>query len=86
MEDFRATATDFSYADFAEARQKRTAFADARFAKTSFFRMGLDGVDFTSCRLEGIVLSDSMGELRGCAMDLYQAAGIARRLGVIVRE
>ena len=42
--------------------------------------------DLTACQLADIVLSDAMGELSGCTMDLYQAAGIARRLGVVVKD
>ena len=57
-----------------------------RFTGTSFFRASLDGVDFSACQLADIVLSDAMGELRGCSMDLFQAAGIARRLGVSIKE
>ncbi len=57
-----------------------------RLAGTSFFRTPLSGVDLTRCSLEGIVLSDALGEVRGAKMDLYQAAGLARRLGVIIQE
>lgn len=84
LEDFAANASDFSYADIVEARLVRVAFDDVRFASTSFFRTSLAGVDLTACRLSAIVLSDTMAELRGCTMDLCQAAGIAQRLGVIV--
>ena len=76
LEDFAARATDCSHADIAEAR----------FAGTSFFRTSLAGVDLTACQLADIVLSDAMGELSGCTMDLYQAAGIAQRLGVVVKD
>lgn len=80
------SATDFSYADIVEARLKDAIFDEVQFTGTNFFRTGLGGVDLTSCKLADIVLSDGMGELRGCTMDIYQAAGIAQRLGVIVRE
>ena len=59
---------------------------DVRFAGTSFFRTSLAGVDLTACQLADIVLSDAMGELSGCTMDLYQAAGIAQRLGVVIAD
>ena len=81
-----ARADDFSHADLSEARLARTAFDDVRFAGTSFFRTSLAGVDLTACQLAGIVLSDAMGELSGCMMDLYQAAGIAQRLGVVIAD
>ena len=50
------------------------------------FRASLAGVDLRTCNLEGVVLSDTMGELRGCTLNLLQAAGIARRLGATVEE
>ena len=86
LEDFSARASDCSHADIAEARLKRIAFDDVRFAGTSFFRTSLAGVELTACQLAGIVLSDAMGELSGCMMDLYQAAGIAQRLGVVIKD
>lgn len=84
LEDVSVAASDFSHADIVEARFRRASFDDVRFIGTSFFRTDLFGVDLTTCQLADIVLSDAMGELRGCTMDLYQAAGIAQRLGVIV--
>ena len=81
-----AIPTGFSGADWAGLRQRRVEFDDVRFAGTSFFRASLNGVDLSSCRLADIVLSDTMEELRGCSMDLFQAAGIARRLGVNVKD
>ena len=86
LEDVSVRSTDFSGADLAELRQRRVEFDDVRFAGTSFFRASLNGVDLSSCRLADIVLSDTMEELRGCSMDLFQAAGIARRLGVNVKD
>lgn len=84
FEDVFVAASDFSHADIVEARLRRASFDDVRFVGTSFFRTDLFGIDLTACQLADIVLSDAMGELRGCTMDLYQAAGIAQRLGVIV--
>lgn len=86
LEDVAVRATDFAHADVSEARLRRVAFDDVRFAGTSFFRTSLAGVDLSTCQLADIVLSDAMGELRGCRMDLFQAAGIARRLGVVVKD
>lgn len=86
LEDAAFRATDFVHADISEARLRRAAFDDVRFAGTSFFRTSLAGVDLSTCQMSDIVLSDTMSELRGCSMDLFQAAGIARRLGVIVKD
>ena len=59
---------------------------DDRFIGTSFFRTALLGLDFTTCQLEGVSLSDTMAEIYGTKMNVYQAAALARRLGVIVSE
>lgn len=86
LEDFAACACDFSHADITEVRQRRISFDDVRFSATNFFRTNLANIDFTTCQLDGIMLSDIMSELRGCRMDMYQAASIAQILGVEIAE
>lgn len=86
LEDVSAGASDFSHTDIAEARLKRVAFDDVRFVGATFFRTSLSGIDMTTCHLADMVLSDDMAELSGCIMDWYQAAGIAQRLGVVIKD
>lgn len=86
LEDMNACASDFSHTDIAEARLKRVVFDDVRFVGASFFRTSLSGIDMATCHLADMVLSDDMAELSGCIMDLYQAVGIARRLGVVIKD
>lgn len=82
----RARTCDFSSADMTEMELHGISLADDRFVGTSFFRTKLVGLDFTSCQLEGIAISDSMIEVYGAKLGLYQAAALARRLGVIIEE
>lgn len=82
----RAHTCDFSSADMTEMELHGTALKDDRFVGTSFFRTKLVGLDFTSCQLEGIAISDAMTEVYGAKLGLYQAAALARRLGVIIEE
>ena len=84
LEDCVIQASDLTGADLSYGAQKRTAFRDCTLEGISFFRMGLSGMDLSSCRLGALTISDSMEELKGCRMDLIQAAGIAKRLGVII--
>ena len=86
LRDVRLRATDCASAYFAEADQKRLVLDDVRLSGANLFRMSLAGVDLATCRIDGIVFSDAMGEVRGCTMDLYQAAGIAQRLGVTIAD
>ena len=54
--------------------------------RVNFFQTPLAGVDLTSCTLTEPVFSASAGELKGAVMDLFQAAQLARRFGVIIKE
>ncbi len=81
-----AVRCDFSGADMAEMELHYITLDDDRFIGTSFFRTRLLGLDFTTCSLEGVSLSDTMAEIYGTKMNVYQAAALARRLGVIVAE
>ena len=86
LRDVRLRATDCANAYFAEADQRRLVLDEVRLSGANLFRLSLAGVDLSTCRIDGIVLSDTMGELRGCTMDLYQAAGVAQRLGVTIAD
>ena len=48
------------------------------------FRAELRGIDLSSCTIDGIVLSQSCGELRGVKIGANQAAVVARILGIEV--
>lgn len=82
----RACTCDFLSADMSEMELHGISLDDDRFVGTSFFRTKLVGLDFTSCQLEGIAISDAMDEVYGAKLGAYQAAALARRLGVIVEE
>ena len=42
-------------------------------------------MDFTTSQIDGLVLSDSCEELRGLTVDLYQAAELSKRLGLMIK-
>lgn len=69
-----ATRCDFSGADMAEMELHYVTLDDDRFIGTSFFRTPLLGLDFSTCQLEGVALSDTMAEIYGTKMNVYQAA------------
>ena len=50
----------------------------------NFFRTPLSGIDFSRCTLEGIQAAGQ--ELRGMIVSERQAAGLARLLGIVIRE
>lgn len=71
---------------FCVLRPETDQMEDCRFIATDFFRTPLKDLDFTTCTLEGISVSDGGSELQGAVVNLYQAAELARLLGVIVKD
>lgn len=72
-------------ASFAECRLKSFGFENSDLTRADFFKTSLKGLDLRSCRIDGIVLSDSLSELRGAVVDMYQAAALALKLGIEIK-
>lgn len=70
---------------FAECSLKSFEFENADLTRADFFKTPLKGQDLRSCRIDGIVVSDSLSELRGAVVDLYQAAALAAKLGIEIK-
>lgn len=81
----RLDASDFSDASFSEAEFREPALRESVFVRTDFFRTPLRGIDFTTCRLEGLTLSETASELRGAVVGAGQAIELAKMFGLIVR-
>lgn len=82
----RFDACDFSEASMPEAELKRFEMVQSRFTNVDLFRTSLHDVDLSDNDIAGFLVSDTLFELKGCTMDLYQAASVARKLGIIVKE
>ena len=90
------TACKLQNTAFSRCKLEGARFPRSRFVQTAFDHCDLTGADFvhtllkdvdlTTCVIDGLVLSERCAELRGAVVDLWQAAGLARRLGVIIKE
>lgn len=85
LEGFRVEDSDFGNANLAQCKCKNVIWNHVNFHEASFFKTALKGMDFTTCDLKGLVLSDECTEVRGAVMDLYQAAELAKRLGIVIK-
>ena len=85
LERVRLTGCDLSEGWLSGCRLRRFEVRDCRFIKTGFFKTDLEGIDFRTCRLEGITVSDTGRELRGAIVGPEQAVELARLLGLVVR-
>ena len=71
---------------FAECQLKNLDLNETEFLQSNFFHTPLKRIDFTRCRLEGICVSGGLQELGGVIVTPFQAAELAKLLGVIVKD
>jgi uncharacterized protein YjbI with pentapeptide repeats len=79
------TDSNFSSACLAECFLKEIELKNMNLNTCDFFKTSLKGIDFRDSRIEGIQISDTFKELQGVIVDTYQAAELARFLGVLIR-
>lgn len=84
LDDVRFAHTNCSSADFSSCKLKGLILEEAELMDTSFFRTPLKDVDFSTCRMGNLLLSDSRYELEGAIVNAFQAAELAKLLGVTV--
>lgn len=85
MDRFSALQSDFSEAFLTASRLKDTSVHEVCFNKANFYRTSLKGIDLTTCRISGIVISMEARELKGAVVNMFQAVELAKLLGVVVR-
>lgn len=77
---------DMRGAFLARCSLEDTVFSDTDFTEGEFYYTSLTGMDLTSCKIFGVRFSDGASELKGATVDVYQAAELARLLGVNIKE
>ena len=65
-----------------EVKYKGIKLNQVNFTHVDFFKTPLKGVDLSDCTIDGILVSDTYAELRGAKINMFQAAELARLLGV----
>ena len=80
------TESDLTETFFSNCRLKKIRLSKNRFVRTEFFKTKLNGIDFSDSVLEGVTISADAGELKGAKVNLYQAAELARMLGIVIVE
>lgn len=77
---------NFANTVFTECILKDMTLSDTDFSQASFFQTPLRGLDLTTCRIDGIALSESSEEIRGAIVSTLQALMLASRLGIVIKE
>ncbi|MEG2858173.1 MAG: pentapeptide repeat-containing protein [Clostridia bacterium] len=76
---------DLRFSSIAECKLCDFATSKTCYTGANLFKTALCGIDFTSCEIDGLILSDTCAELRGATVRADQAAELARLLGVLIK-
>lgn len=85
LEKMHIQDTRLPGASFSQCKVKELSWDRAELTGASFFGTSMRGMDFTTSLINGLVMSDSFRELQGAVVDLYQAAELAKRLGLVIK-
>lgn len=78
--------TNFTEAGFSKCRFANFCVDCTCFRKVNFFKTSLKDIDFSTCDIEEIIVSDTMEELKGIKVHLAQAVSLVKRFGIVVKE
>lgn len=76
---------DLQESYLADCRFKKVDWKGLNLRRASFFHTPLKGMDLRENDVEGIIVSEEKGELRGAVTDLYQAAELAKLMGIVIK-
>ena len=65
---------------------KKAVFRGVKLGRANLFHTSLRGMDLRGNEIDGLIVSEEKGELKGAVTDLYQAASLARLLGIIIKD
>lgn len=85
IENMKVQNTEMNGSNVTQCKCKAVGWHKAGLANASFFKTSMRGMDFRDSVIDGIVLSDDCRELKGAIVDLYQAAELAKRMGLVVK-
>ncbi len=86
LEQIRFSDTQIQGGSLSQCRCKAVEWSRANLEHVSFFQTLMAGMDFTDSIIHSLVLSENCHEVRGAVVDLYQAAELAKYLGIVIKN
>ncbi len=84
MVEVRFLRSDCTEASFSQMDVDRLVLDESKFIHNDLFKTPLKDIDFSKCAFSDPIVSMPPIELEGVHVDAFQAAGLARLMGVIV--
>ena len=75
-----------SSAELVSCNLKAFKTSGSKYLGTSFFRTALGGVDFSTCLVSGLRVSDTFRELRNAVFSADQAVELSMLLGIRIKK
>lgn len=85
IEKMRTENTELNFSNISDCRVKNLEWDRTQLSRVNFFKTPLKDMDFSTSVIDGLVLSETCQELKGASVDLYQAAELAKRFGIIIK-
>ena len=82
----RVRTTNLAESSWHATALKSAGFSDCDLTGAEFIRTPLSGINLTSCRIGGLVVSQDYRELRGCVIAPEQAVDLIGLLGVHIAD
>ena len=86
LEHVQIVRTRLNNGNLTACRCRQVSFSGAGLKNTSFFKTSMRGMDLSDSEIGGLTVSDDNRELSGVIVDLYQAAELAKKLGIIIKD
>ena len=86
LEHMRILRTRMDNGNLTACRCKQIFWSEASLKNASFFKTSLRGMDLSDSEIGGLTVSDDNRELSGVIVDLFQAAELAKKMGIIIKK
>lgn len=77
--------SDMQEAVLSDCSLKAVTFREVKLCRANFYKTLLKGIDLRGCDISGIIVSDTLQELKGAVVELTQAAELAEKIGIIIK-
>lgn len=84
VDDLIISNSQCKHISFMQSKLKKMVCNKVVFSGAEFFKTPLKGIDFSTCEIDGMMVSELLTELKGAKISALQALDIARMTGVII--
>ncbi len=85
MNKFNILKSNMNFGGIINSKLKYIVFENNDFTEVSFFNTMLADIDFTSCIIDNIKVSENLKELKNGIFSVIQSVELAKLIGIIIK-